>query len=249
MDSLITHTEGQTDKWTTKACHLQAKSHLTIKFLVHNIWQIVTFIVWQESVPKHIIWLFNFYIGEVRESMRRRPEEGFTERKEYWAVDCSWGVTSRPLISHISVFLLAVTIDHHHQQYPQHEWCAGLVPALAHTVSQRYPLWRRNKNKVSIRESPNLLSIEYDVVRSNQTGDVEENPLRVLDKLLRGYDRRSTPSSNEGAPTTVWTELYIASLGSINTENMVSTTISTWCLESKDSTLMLTSQDLWYKVV
>ena len=49
----------------------------------------------------------------------------------------------------------------------------------------------------------------------------EENPLRVLDRLLKGYDRRSTPLSSEGAATLVWTQLYIASLGSINTENMV----------------------------
>ena len=91
-----------------------------------------------------------------------------------------------------------------------------------------------------------------DIVRSNHTEDIEENPLRVLDKLLKGYDRRSTPSSIEGAPTTVWTELYIASLGSINTENMVRITeenISSEWLESKDLTLILSSLDLWYKLL
>ena len=52
----------------------------------------------------------------------------------------------------------------------------------------------------------------------------DANPLRVLDGLLRGYDRRSTPHRHQGAgaATLVWTELYIASLGSINTDNMVS---------------------------
>ena len=71
---------------------------------------------------------------------------------------------------------------------------------------------------------------------------------RILDTLLRAYDRRSTPTNGlgmhnnlliwgflihmkcyffisrefiSGYPTNVITQLYIASLGSINTENMV----------------------------
>jgi len=59
----------------------------------------------------------------------------------------------------------------------------------------------------------------------NETEPVrKENPLKVLDKLLRGYDRRSTPHNGQGIATVVITELYIASLGSINTDNMDYTT-------------------------
>ena len=79
------------------------------------------------------------------------------------------------------------------------------------------------ENKNSTFNHP---SIDY-LFRSNTTtmtrgvGIREENPLIVLDRLLKGYDRRSTPLSGKGAATVVWTELYIASLGSINTDNMV----------------------------
>jgi len=86
-----------------------------------------------------------------------------------------------------------------------------------------------------------------------------EDALKLLDSLLRGYDRRSTPHNNQGermlsehmrnpaliltqtraltknekkmriadvlrsigVATNVSLELYVASLGSINTENMV----------------------------
>lgn len=51
-----------------------------------------------------------------------------------------------------------------------------------------------------------------------------ESPLKVLDTLLRGYDRRSTPTNGLGYATNVITQLYIASLGSINSENMDYTT-------------------------
>lgn len=53
---------------------------------------------------------------------------------------------------------------------------------------------------------------------------IKENSLVVLDGLLRGYDRRSTPYQGQGLPTVVITELYIASLGSISTVNMDYTT-------------------------
>jgi len=51
-----------------------------------------------------------------------------------------------------------------------------------------------------------------------------QTPLRILDTLLRAYDRRSTPTNGLGYATNVITQLYIASLGSINTENMDYTT-------------------------
>lgn len=71
-----------------------------------------------------------------------------------------------------------------------------------------------------------LLFISYvEPVKQNRTEPEDgetENPLKVLDKLLKGYDRRSTP--HNGVATVVITELYIASMGSINTDNMDYTT-------------------------
>jgi len=58
----------------------------------------------------------------------------------------------------------------------------------------------------------------------NSSDGIKENSLVVLDRLLRGYDRRSTPYQGQGLPTVVLTELYIASLGSISTVNMDYTT-------------------------
>jgi len=71
-----------------------------------------------------------------------------------------------------------------------------------------------------------LLVTEAEKIKSrNDTARAQtQNPLKVLDKLLQGYDRRSTPHNREGKATVVVTELYIASLGSINTDNMDYTT-------------------------
>jgi len=72
-----------------------------------------------------------------------------------------------------------------------------------------------------------FISTTAEPVEHNRT-EVErnrkENPLKVLDKLLKGYDRRSTPHNGKDMATVVVTELYIASLGSINTDNMDYTT-------------------------
>jgi len=48
----------------------------------------------------------------------------------------------------------------------------------------------------------------------------ELTALKALDKLLRTYDRRSTPTNDLGLPTNVSCQLFVASLSSINTENM-----------------------------
>jgi len=48
----------------------------------------------------------------------------------------------------------------------------------------------------------------------------ELTALKALDKLLRTYDRRSTPTNDLGVPTNVSCQLFVASLSSINTENM-----------------------------
>ena len=90
--------------------------------------------------------------------------------------------------------------------------------------SQTIKMPRYNTTKLKeVKENLNYVS--NDMIFRNLSSSVlpkaEENPLRVLDRLLKGYDRRSTPLSSEGAATLVWTQLYIASLGSINTENMV----------------------------
>ena len=90
--------------------------------------------------------------------------------------------------------------------------------------SQIIKMPRYNTTKLKeVKE--NLKFFSNDLIFRNLSSSVlpkaEENPLRVLDRLLKGYDRRSTPLSSEGAATLVWTQLYIASLGSINTENMV----------------------------
>lgn len=44
--------------------------------------------------------------------------------------------------------------------------------------------------------------------------------LRILDQMLKGYDRRSTPTNDIGKATNVSVQLLVASMGSINTENM-----------------------------
>merc|ERR1712223_932302 len=61
------------------------------------------------------------------------------------------------------------------------------------------------------------------VARKTETpSDTREEltALKALDGLLRKYDRRSTPTNDQGVPTNVSCQLFVASLSSINTENM-----------------------------
>ncbi|XP_040574378.1 glycine receptor subunit alpha-3 [Lepeophtheirus salmonis] len=59
------------------------------------------------------------------------------------------------------------------------------------------------------------------LVSSEPPKDREEfTALKALDKLLRKYDRRSTPTNDLRKPTNVSCQLFVASLSSINTENM-----------------------------
>jgi len=66
-----------------------------------------------------------------------------------------------------------------------------------------------------------VLFLHY-VTSSESTSHSNSNTeaLRLLDKMLRKYDRRSTPTNNIGLATNVSVQLLVASMGSINTENM-----------------------------
>ncbi|KAF4516729.1 hypothetical protein B566_EDAN008419 [Ephemera danica] len=44
--------------------------------------------------------------------------------------------------------------------------------------------------------------------------------LQILDALLRQYDRRATPTNNQGIPTEVHCDIFIRSFGSINPSTM-----------------------------
>ena len=46
--------------------------------------------------------------------------------------------------------------------------------------------------------------------------------LKIIDEMLRVYDRRATPTNKIGTPTRVVCELFIRSFGSISEKTMVS---------------------------
>lgn len=65
------------------------------------------------------------------------------------------------------------------------------------------------------------LVLDFSCALTSGNNDIENaKALKLLDELLRNYDRRSTPTNNLEMATNVSLELYVASLGSINTENM-----------------------------
>ena len=47
--------------------------------------------------------------------------------------------------------------------------------------------------------------------------------LKIIDEMLKVYDRRATPTNKIGQPTRVICELFIRSFGSISEKTMVST--------------------------
>ncbi len=49
--------------------------------------------------------------------------------------------------------------------------------------------------------------------------------LKIIDNLLKTYDRRATPTNKFGKPTQVGCELFIRSFGSISEKTMVSSAI------------------------
>ena len=57
---------------------------------------------------------------------------------------------------------------------------------------------------------------------NNQQQDRLTN-LKIIDEMLRVYDRRATPTNKIGTPTRVVCELFIRSFGSISEKTMVST--------------------------
>nr|XP_045616050.1 glycine receptor subunit alpha-2-like isoform X2 [Procambarus clarkii] len=56
--------------------------------------------------------------------------------------------------------------------------------------------------------------------QDTQPNKVTTAHLRILDSLLRNYDRRATPTNHKNEPTNVTCELYIRSFGSINPTTM-----------------------------
>ena len=44
---------------------------------------------------------------------------------------------------------------------------------------------------------------------------------KIIDQMLRAYDRRATPTNKIGEPTRVQCELFIRSFGSISEKTMV----------------------------
>ena len=46
---------------------------------------------------------------------------------------------------------------------------------------------------------------------------------KIIDEMLRVYDRRATPTNKNGTPTRVVCDLFIRSFGSISEKTMVST--------------------------
>ncbi|XP_042220572.1 glycine receptor subunit alpha-2-like [Homarus americanus] len=56
--------------------------------------------------------------------------------------------------------------------------------------------------------------------QENTPNKVTTAHLRILDSLLRNYDRRATPTNHKNEPTNVTCELYIRSFGSINPTTM-----------------------------
>ena len=71
---------------------------------------------------------------------------------------------------------------------------------------------------------------------NNQQQDRLTN-LKIIDEMLRVYDRRATPTNKIGTPTRVVCELFIRSFGSISEKTMVSTYKS-------NSLIMLLREDL-----
>ena len=53
--------------------------------------------------------------------------------------------------------------------------------------------------------------------------------LKIIDEMLRVYDRRATPTNKIGTPTRVVCELFIRSFGSISEKTMVSLPNSMHC--------------------
>ena len=59
--------------------------------------------------------------------------------------------------------------------------------------------------------------------RSNNQQQDRLTNLKIIDEMLRVYDRRATPTNKIGTPTRVVCELFIRSFGSISEKTMVST--------------------------
>ena len=71
--------------------------------------------------------------------------------------------------------------------------------------------------------SSNLVSFYYRTEPSSSGGNNHDrlSDLKIIDQMLKTYDRRATPTNKIGQPTRVECELFIRSFGSISEKTMV----------------------------
>ena len=71
--------------------------------------------------------------------------------------------------------------------------------------------------------SSNPMSFYYRTEPSSSGGNNHDrlSDLKIIDQMLKTYDRRATPTNKIGQPTRVECELFIRSFGSISEKTMV----------------------------
>ena len=92
------------------------------------------------------------------------------------------------------------------------------------------PLWQLGSSKflvylffLKVNNSSNLVSFYYRTEPSSSGGNNHDrlSDLKIIDQMLKTYDRRATPTNKIGQPTRVECELFIRSFGSISEKTMV----------------------------
>ena len=83
--------------------------------------------------------------------------------------------------------------------------------------------FHRKSQKVPPEESSDASTKNSDA--SSDDGSLNHkdrlSDLKIIDNLLKTYDRRATPTNKFGKPTQVGCELFIRSFGSISEKTMV----------------------------
>ena len=81
----------------------------------------------------------------------------------------------------------------------------------------------RSEGCVVFLFSSNLVSFYYRTEPSSSGGNNHDrlSDLKIIDQMLKTYDRRATPTNKIGQPTRVECELFIRSFGSISEKTMV----------------------------
>ena len=76
---------------------------------------------------------------------------------------------------------------------------------------------------LTVNNSSNLVSFYYRTEPSSSGGNNHDrlSDLKIIDQMLKTYDRRATPTNKIGEPTRVECELFIRSFGSISEKTMV----------------------------